>query len=81
MTIHSRIQKIEVEAFEVASMLERQVARFICAEYTKEELNNIVFGEDDALEQAGEIEKDSLLWQEVRNLQHDIVEEYASENN
>lgn len=74
--IDNKIEKLEIECPKTALLLRNSVNSLQNAEYTNDEIKELIFSEDDALD-SGEIEEDSLMWQEVRDLQHDIVSMFS----
>ena len=77
-TLTERIENLMIDHSELAGGLAQQMTTLQAAEYTKEEAEDLIFSEDDWLETSG-IEEDSKLWEEVRDLQHDIINEFAIE--
>ena len=75
-SIQERLEKFEIEAPETMLMLRQQIERFKSSKYGLTEIRDIMF-EEDALEQCKEVDRDSLMWQEIRDLQYDISTQYC----
>lgn len=81
-TIKNQIVKtLEIEAPETMVKLLNVLDYVVSGEdYNSTELNNdIVFSDRDVLDSQDEIQEDTALWEEVREIQHSIVE-MLSEN-
>lgn len=75
-SINDRLEKIEIEAPETISYLRKQIEKLKFAKYGLSECRDILF-ENDALKQCEEIEKYSIMWEEIRDLQCDISTQYC----
>lgn len=78
-SIKSRINSY-VELQETHLQLMNAFNLLSAAEFSESEINNVVFSEYDALD-AAEVDEDCAMYQEIRDLQHDIVAFFVDFNN
>ncbi len=65
------------ELFPIQNKLGDLLERASNARYTREELENIIFSDNDVLDNQEIISQDSDLWEAVRDIQHDIVDTFS----
>ena len=75
--IMNRINALNLDSnedeFEIANRLKNQLHRASNSFYTKDDLSDIIFSDDDVLSGQDIIEFESKKWLDIRDIQHDIV--------
>jgi hypothetical protein len=64
---------LDENEIDIHNRLGNQLHRAANSFYTKEELSDIIFSDDDVLSAQDIIKEDSKKWLAIRDIQHDIV--------
>jgi hypothetical protein len=80
-TIQQKVNDLMIDFPNAHAKIANVLERLKHSHYTYEEAKELMLGEFDALESQDEIIQDSIMWDEIRELQHAIINHHSSENN
>lgn len=81
--IAKKIKKLaDYNLFDLQSRLHSCLSRAANSSWSRKDLEQYIFGDEDPLDDEdieNIIEKDGEIWQEVRDIQHEIIDEFCEE--
>lgn len=78
-TVQQRVNDLMIDFPVVHARLVDVLESLKSASFTYEEAKELVLTERDALNSQDEIEQDSREWEEVREIQHTIIQQYSND--